>query len=145
VKGGDATVTVVSDSGDPAGALVYTANNGVGNAAVSQINQLGFSYSGSLAPRLNIPVTSGAGGYVFVEGFSCNDGFGNVAVLTNPNCPVQYDGSVYNNWQQFVAQHPTVQVVANDVNQPYIIQDTTGSGTISNVKLGKSLTGKAAK
>jgi hypothetical protein len=141
VKANTATINQV-DVG--AGELVYVTNNAVGGLPLANVTQLGFTYTssvGAVSPRINIPV-QGTAAYVFVEGATCNDGAGHVNVLTNPVCAVQYNGTVYPNWATFLATNGNVLVVPNSDNQPYIIVDVPGRAAVSNVQLGKPLTGK---
>lgn len=156
VSAGTAKLTLATPG---AGIYVYQATNAVPSTPLSSLNQLGFSYTSGLAPRLNIPVDQAAydGGvydYVFVEGGTCNDGYGNVKPLTNSVCSVVYalnvtgvngpgTSTTYPSWAAFTADNPTVATVNNDSNQPYVIQDTPGSGSVSNVQLGHpSISGK---
>lgn len=141
VKANTATINQV-DVG--AGELVYVTNNAVGGLPLASVTQMGFTYAssvGAVSPRINIPV-QGAAAYVFIEGATCNDGAGHVSVLTNPACAVQYNGGVYPNWSTFLATNGNVLVVDSSDNQPYIIVDVPGRAAISNVQLGKPLTGK---
>lgn len=141
VKANTATINQV-DAG--AGELVYVTNNAVGGLPLANVTQLGFAYTnpvGGVSPRINIPV-QGSAAYVFIEGATCNDGAGHVSVLTNPVCSVQYNGAVYPNWATFLSTNGNVLVVPSSDNQPYIIVDVPGRATISNVQLGKPLSGK---
>lgn len=154
VSAGTAKLNLVTEG---AGIYVYQATNAVALTPLSTLTQLGFSYTSGLTPRLNIPVNQsaydvGRYDYVFIEGATCNDGLNHVTPLTNPVCAVQYrtdngDGSYnytfYDNWAAFTAANPSVATVNNDSNQPYVIQDTPGAGSVSNLQLGKpSLGGK---
>ena len=131
---------------NPAGTYsgVYVLNTNIAGKTLSEINKLGFTYAGddpAGALRITVPVdTTGDGAwddFVSAGADNCNDGAGNVNVITDATCLVGFNGGTYYaNWAALVAANPTVTVATDAL--PFVIADQEGDWTVSNVSIGRA-------
>lgn len=148
---GPATLTLNSDNpnGDYAG--VYTLESKVYGTALTNLTQLSYQYTGTIAPQpgnlsYNMPVNSTGTGtttdaYLFIDAYYCPGVDGEVDILNDPNCGIYYNGvNFYANWAALVAAYPNATVAAD--NYVFIVAERTPSEpsavwTVNNVKFGK--------
>lgn len=148
---GSATLnnTDTNPAGDYAG--VYIAESTLNGQLLTQVTQLGYTYSGTSVPRpgnlsLNVPIdTNGDGttdGYAFIDAAYCAGTGGRVDVIHDASCGIYYQGTTYyGSWAAFVMAYPGAKV-ATDASAFLIAERTPAeagaSWTVSNVKLGKA-------
>ncbi len=109
--------------------------------ALSAITNLSFSFTGSAleanGPRISLPINDGESPtfYAFIDALYCNDGAGNVNVLTDATCTIFWTGGPVSgvaNWAAFVEAMGSNHV-ANATT--FIIADGPGAWTLSNIAL----------
>ena len=148
---GSATLDLTAapqDGGSFAG--VYTLESTIYNQLLTNITQLSYHYTGTIAPQpgnlsYNIPIDANADGttdaYAFIDAFYCPGTAGTVDIIHDANCGI-YDGGVtfYPNWATFIAAYPGAKV-AND-QYVFVVAERTPSEpaavwTVNNVKFAK--------
>jgi hypothetical protein len=150
-NGAKGTATLNNTDSNPAGdyAGVYTASSTLNGQMLSQVTQLGYTYSGTTAPQpgnlsLNVPVSvTGSGttdGYAFIDAYYCPGVNGTVDAINDPNCAIWFLGTEYPNWAALVAAYPDATVATD--NLAFVIAERTPAEgpmlwTISNLTLGK--------
>jgi len=146
---GSATLSLTSSNpnGDYAG--VYTLESKVYSTALSNLTQLSYQYTASIAPQpgnlsYNLPIDNTGDTltdfYAFVDAYYCPGVGGFVDILNDPNCGIWANGNFYANWSALKAAYPGV-AIAND-NYAFIVAERTPSEpaatyTVNNVKFGK--------
>jgi hypothetical protein len=143
----------LSDS-NPAGdyAGVYTLESNLYGALLTDITQMSYHYSGTIAPApgnlsYNIPIDANGDGsfdfYAFVDAFYC-PGVNGVVDITKDAVCVIYEGGVTPraNWAALLAAHPGAKVAA-DGSFVFVIAERTPSEPsaiwiVNNVKFGKA-------
>jgi len=148
--------TDTDPDGDYSG--VYIQNTTLTGQLLSDITQLGYSYSGITAPTpgalsLNLPLdTNGddvTDAYAFIDAFYAPGVNGNVDVIHDEVCGIFVNGIEYANWAALIAAHPTWKMgsIADEINGfgtlPFIIAERTPTEapalwTVGNVTLGKA-------
>jgi hypothetical protein len=145
----DGVATLNNMDGDPDGSYsgVYLQNSNLDGKRLSDVNQLGFSYTGVAgagAPRISLPIDTDANGttdfYAFIAALYCNDGAGNVDAINDATCTIYAGSESFANWAAMLAAHPDWRV---GESLPFIIADEPGHWTVSNVRLGKGPAGGA--
>ncbi len=151
-QGAKGSATLALDSSNPNGdyAGVYTINSVIYGTTLSNITQLSYHYSGTIAPQpgnlsYNIPIDVDANGstdaYAFIDAYYCPGTAGTVDIINDPVCGIYYNGTdFYANWAAFVAAYPGAKI-AND-QYVFIVAERTPSEpaaiwTVNNVKFGK--------
>ena len=126
------TATVTAAGG---GVALYVEKSNIANKVVGDIRNVGYTVTGSQAARFTFQTVGR--GFVSVETATCNDGAGRTDVINDGTCSVNFnDGSgSYANWAAFVAANPTLR--SERANTPFILLDTPGTATFSNVELGR--------
>jgi hypothetical protein len=148
---GPATLDLTSSNpnGDYAG--VYTLESNLYGALLTDVSQLSYHYTGTIAPQpgnlsYNIPIDTNGDGttefYAFVDAFYC-PGVDGVVDITKDSVCVIYEGGVTPraNWAEFVAANPGAKVATD--NFVFVIAERTPSEpsaiwTVNNVKFGKA-------
>ena len=152
-KGAKGPATLDLSSGDPDGdyAGVYTLDSNMYGALLTDITQISYHYSGTIAPQpgnlsYNIPINTSGGVvtdfYAFVDAFYC-PGVNGVVDIVNDSVCVIYEGGVipHANWTAFLAAHPGAKVAPSSF--VFIVAERTGGEpsaiwTVNNVKFGKA-------
>src|SRR5260221_2092400 len=147
--------TVAVGSADYAG--VYINATTMTGQTLGQITQLGYNYSGNIAPQpgnlsLNVPVDTTGDNvndtYLFVDAFYCPGTNGNVDVINDTNCTIYVGGiTPYPNLAALVAAHPTWTVSSTGDaftgTLPFVIAERVNASeppalwTVGNITLGK--------
>jgi hypothetical protein len=128
----------ITASSTGGGVALYVEKSNIANKMVSEIRNVGYTVvSGSQAARFTFETVTR--GFVSVETATCNDGSGRTDVINDPTCEVHFnkasDGGSYANWAAFVADNPTLR--SQKTNTPFILLDTAGTTTFTNVELGR--------
>jgi hypothetical protein len=136
-------------SGDYSG--VYTLESTVYGQLLTNLTQLSYHYTGSIAPlpgnlSYNIPIDADGNGstefYAFVDAYYCPGVNGIVNITTDASCGIWAGGvTFYANWAAFVAGYPGAKVAID--NFVFIIAERTGTEpsavwTVGDVKFGKA-------
>jgi hypothetical protein len=128
---------------------VYVQNSNLFGQPLSEVTQLGYTWSGSVAPMpgdlsLNIPLNSSGAtttdGYAFIDAYYCPGTGGVVDAVNDPACGIWYLGTEYENWDALVAAYPDARIATD--NFAFVIAERTpaegpATWTVSNVTLGK--------
>jgi hypothetical protein len=140
-------------SSNPAGdyAGVYTLESNLYGALLTDITQLSYHYTGTIAPQpgnlsYNIPIDTNDDGvtdfYAFVDAFYCPGVNGVVDIIKDSACVI-YEGGVTPraNWAAFLAANPSAKVATD--NFVFVIAERTPSEpsaiwVVNNVKFGKA-------
>jgi hypothetical protein len=148
---GSATLNLSSSivTGDYAG--VYTLDSNLYGALLTDVTQLSYHYTGTIAPTpgnlsYNIPIDTDGNGttnfYAFVDAFYCPGVNGVVDIVKDSVCVI-YEGGVTPraNWAAFLAANPGAKVATD--NFVFIVAERTPSEpsaiwTVNNVKFGKA-------
>ena len=148
---GSATLNLSSTNpnGDYAG--VYTLDSNLYGALLTDVTQLSYHYTGTIAPQpgnlsYNIPIdTDGDGAtnfYAFVDAFYCPGVNGVVDIVNDSVCGI-YEGGVTPraNWAALLAANPGAKVATDAF--VFIVAERTPSEpsaiwTVNNVKFGKA-------
>ena len=149
---GAATLNLSSDNANGDYAGVYTLQSKLYGTVLTDITQLTYQYTGTIAPQpgnlsYNIPIDTDNDGatdfFAFVDAFYCPGVDGEVDIINDSNCVI-YAGGVtpYANWAAFVAAQPAGTKVATD-NYVFIVAERTplepsAIWTVNNVKFGKA-------
>lgn len=154
-NGAKGPATLDNSSGNPNGDYsgVYTLQSTVYGQLLTDLTQLSYHYTGSIAPQpgnlsYNIPIDTDGNGdtefFAFVDAFYCPGVNGVVNITTDASCGI-YAGGVtfYANWAAFVAAQPAGAKVASTDNFVFIVAERTGTEpsavwTVGAVKFGKA-------
>lgn len=148
---GSATLDLTSTNvnGDYAG--VYTLESKTYGTLLSNLTQLSYQYTGTIAPQpgnlsYNMPIDTNGDGttdaYAFIDAYYCPGVGGLVDIINDPNCGIYYNGATfYANWAAFVAAYPGAKVATDQY--VFIVAERTSTEpsavwTINNVKFGKA-------
>ena len=141
--------SVLAPNGDYAG--VYTLDSNLYGTLLTNITQLSYHYTGTIAPQpgnlsYNIPIdTTGSGAtafYAFVDAFYCPGVNGVVDIIKDSACGIYEGGVTFRaNWAAFLAANPGAKVATD--NFVFIIAERTPSEPsaiwiVNNVKFGKA-------
>lgn len=146
-------VATLDTRGDhPSGAYsgVFARNGNLKGKLLADVAELGFRYGGDPgtggAPRISLPLDTNTDGmtdvYAFIGAFHCNDGAGVVDAINDETCTIFVGNEItgHANWAAFATAHAN-STVGPDGAPPFVIADETGRWTVSDVRLGKGLTG----
>lgn len=154
-NGAKGPATLDNSSSNPAGDYsgVYTLESTVYGQLLTDITQLSYHYSGTIAPQpgnlsYNIPIDTNNDGdtefFAFVDAFYCPGVNGVVNIITDASCGI-FEGGVtfYANWAAFVAAQPAGTEVALLDNFVFIVAERTPAEpsavwTVNNVTFGKA-------
>lgn len=151
--GSKGSATLNLSSGDPDGdyAGVYTLESGLYGSLLTDITQISYHYSGTIAPlpgnlSYNIPIDTDGDGdtdfYAFVDAFYCPGKNAVVDIVKDSACGIYEGGVTFRaNWAALLAANPGAKVATD--NFVFIVAERTGSEpsaiwTVSNVKFGKA-------
>ncbi len=148
---GSATLNLSSSNANGDYAGVFTLDSNLYGALLTDITQLSYHYTGTIAPKpgnlsYNIPIDTDGNGttnfYAFVDAFYCPGVNGVVDIVKDSVCVI-YEGGVTPraNWAAFLAANPGAKVATN--NFVFVIAERTPSEpsaiwTVNNVKFGKA-------
>ena len=136
-------------TGDYAG--VYTLDSNLYGALLTNITQLSYHYTGTIAPQpgnlsYNIPIDTNGNGttdfYAFVDAFYCPGVNGVVDIIKDSACGIFEGGVTFRaNWAAFLAANPGAKVATD--NFVFVIAERTPSEPsaiwiVNNVKFGKA-------
>jgi len=152
-SGAKGSATLDLSSGDPDGdyAGVYTLDSNLYGALLTDVTQLSYHYTGTIAPlpgnlSYNIPIDTDGDGdtefYAFVDAFYC-PGVNGVVDIVNDSACVIYEGGVTPraNWAALLAANPGAKVATDAF--VFIVAERTpiepsAIWTVNNVKFGKA-------
>ena len=152
-KGAKGPATLDLSSSNPAGdyAGVYTFDSSLYGTLLTDITQVSYHYSGTIAPQpgnlsYNIPIDTNNDGltdfYAFVDAFYCPGVNGVVDIINDAACVI-YEGGVTPraNWAALLAANPGAKVAPSSF--AFIVAERTPSEpsavwTVNNVKFGKA-------
>jgi len=152
-SGAKGSATLNLSSTNPAGdyAGVYTLDSNLYGAFLTDVTQLSYHYTGTIAPQpgnlsYNIPIdTDGDGAtnfYAFVDAFYCPGVNGVVDIVNDSACGIYEGGVTFRaNWAALLAANPGAKVATDAF--VFIVAERTPSEpsaiwTVNNVKFGKA-------
>jgi hypothetical protein len=152
-SGAKGSATLNLSSGNPNGdyAGVYTLDSNLYGALLTDVTQLSYHYTGTIAPQpgnlsYNIPIdTNGDGAtdfYAFVDTFYCPGKNGVVDIVNDSACGIYEGGVTFRaNWAAMLAANPGAKVATDAF--VFIVAERTPSEpsaiwTVNNVKFGKA-------
>jgi len=123
-------------NGDYAG--VYIENTTLTGQTLSSVKQLGYSYTGTIAPQpgnlsLNVPVDTNNNNandsYLFIDAYYCPGTAGRVDIINDPNCGIFVGSENFPNWAALTAAYPTWKVASTGElgagTLPFVIAERT--------------------
>jgi len=152
-SGAKGSATLNLSSTNPAGdyAGVYTLDSNLYGAFLTDVTQLSYHYTGTIAPQpgnlsYNIPIdTDGDGAtnfYAFVDAFYCPGVNGVVDIVNDSACGIYEGGVTFRaNWAALLAANPGAKVATDAF--VFIVAERTpiepsAIWTVNNVKFGKA-------